>query len=213
MNKKGKFITLEGIEGAGKSSLAKGLAGKISEKNIPVLLTREPGDGPVGAQIREILLHGEHLDAWTETFLFLADRRQHVINVIKPALEEGVWVICDRFADSTIVYQGYARGLSIEKLRELNALVIGDCIPDLTFLLDVRPEVGLSRVQNKDRLDCEPMEFHVRVREGFLSEAKHDESRWVIINSEASETEVLENAWEKMRNLLEINEHDTPARI
>jgi dTMP kinase len=213
MNKKGKFITLEGMEGAGKSSLAKGLSEKLSERGTRNLLTREPGDGPIGAQIRQILLHGEHLDAWTETFLFLADRRQHVINVIKPALEEGVWVICDRFADSTIVYQGYARGLPIEKLRELNAMVIGDCIPDLTFLLDVSPEVGISRVQNKDRLDCEPMEFHVRVREGFLSEAKREESRWTIINSEMSEMEVLENSWGKMTNLLEIYEHDTPARI
>lgn len=201
------------MEGAGKSTLAKGLAEKLSEKGIRSLLTREPGDGPIGAQIRQILLHGEHVDAWTETFLFLADRRQHVINVIKPALREGVWVICDRFADSTIVYQGYARGLPLEKLREMNAMVIGDCVPTMTFLLDVSPEVGLSRVTNKDRLDSEPIEFHVRVREGFLSEAKREASRWTIINSKVSEIEVLEKAWEKMTELLEKNEHDAPARI
>ncbi len=201
------------MEGAGKSVLAKGLSEKLSEKGVRCLLTREPGDGPIGAQIRQILLHGDQLDAWTETFLFLADRRQHVINVIKPALKEGVWVICDRFADSTIVYQGYARGLPIEDLREMNALVIGDCIPNMTFLLDVSPEVGLSRVKNKDRLDSEPIEFHTRVREGFLSEAKRETSRWTIINSEVPEKEVLEKVWGKVTELLEKNEHDAPARI
>ncbi|MGI8924607.1 MAG: dTMP kinase [Fimbriimonadales bacterium] len=188
----GRFITLEGPEGAGKSTLAAALAEKVPN----VLLTREPGEGPVGPKIREALLHGGELDAWTEVFLFLADRRQHVETVIRPALDRGKTVICDRYADSTVVYQGYGRDLPVDLLRKLNRIATSGLAPDLTFLLDLPVDVGLARITDRDRLDREPLEFHERIREGFLMEAKRNPERWRVLDASLPADDLADRAAE-----------------
>lgn len=185
------FITLEGPEGSGKTTLAAGLRARLTATGYDVLVTREPGAGEVGSAIRQILLHGEQLDPKSELMLFLADRAQHVATMVRPHLEKGFVVICDRYADSTVVYQGYARGLDIEWLRQLNGFATGGLVPDLTILLDLPPEAGLERVAHKDRLDSEPLAFHQRVRDGFLSEAKLAHGRWLVVDATRGPDDVL----------------------
>ncbi|MFN8139704.1 MAG: dTMP kinase [Fimbriimonadales bacterium] len=199
---RGRFITLEGPEGAGKSTLAKSLAEMMRTRGIDVLQTREPGDGPTGPAIRQALLQGGDLDHWTELFLFLADRSQHCEQLIGPALHKGDWVLCDRFADSTVVYQGHARGLNIEQLRELNQMATRGLEPHLTLLLDIDPVEGLARIQDKDRLDREPIEFHARVRAGFLKEAERDPERWRVLDASLCQAELLDEAWYHVHQLI-----------
>lgn len=199
---KGRFITLEGPEGAGKSTLAKSLAGALEKEGISVVLTREPGDGAVGPRIREALLEGEHLDPWTETFLFLADRSQHVLTVIQPALEAGQWVVCDRFADSTNVYQGHARGLPLPELYHLNLLATHGIKPDATILLDLDPQTGFSRLKDRNRLDCEPPKFHEKVRKGYLAEARRHPQRWHVIDATLSPDAILDQSLAALKPLL-----------
>jgi dTMP kinase len=198
------FITFEGPEGAGKSTAIGRIADRLRQDGHEVITTREPGAGEVGKRIREILLHGETLDPKTELFLFLADRAQHVATLIRPAIEAGKVVLCDRFADSTVVYQGVARGLSREVTVPLNVLATGDLTPDLTLLFDVSPEVGLARVTDKDRLDAEPLEFHTAVRNGFLAEAKKDPNRWVVIDAERHPETVVEAALIAIRHRMDL---------
>ena len=193
------FISFEGPEGAGKSSVIAQLAKRLRDTDVDVLTTREPGSGQFGAAIREILLHGESLSAKAELFLFLADRTQHVSSVIRPALAEGKTVLCDRYADSTYVYQALARGLDPVFVDEANTFATGGLLPDRTFLLDLDPETGLSRIANKDRLDAEPLEFHVRVREGFLSLARRDPERWRVIDASGPLDQVVDQVWAHMR--------------
>lgn len=185
------FVTLEGPEGAGKSTVIKELAERFSAQGLEVLVTREPGDGPVGKQIREILLHGEAIASRTELFLFLADRAQHVEAIVQPALARGVIVLCDRYSDSTLVYQGYGRGLDLGLLGGLNDIATGGLKPDLTLLLDLPPEVGLARQSSKDRLDNEPIEFHRKIRNGFLAEASVEPLRWVVVDAQQSVEDVV----------------------
>jgi dTMP kinase len=188
------FISFEGPEGAGKSTVVAAVAEALRSEGKAVLVTREPGDGTVGADIRQILLHGHTLDAKAELFLFLADRAQHVADVIRPALARGEIVLCDRYADSTVVYQGCARGLDRAVLRELNDQATGGLTSDLTLLLDLPAEVGLARVTSKDRLDSEPLEFHRKVRQGFLDEAAREPGRWRVIDASRPVSEVVEQA-------------------
>jgi dTMP kinase len=197
----GKFISIEGPDGAGKSTLAKGLRNELQNRGPDCILTREPGDGPIGPQIRSILLEGADIDPWTEVFLFLADRRQHVEGLIRPALEQGTWVICDRYADSTIVYQGYGRDLDVGLLKKLNKIATAGLAPDKTLLVDLEPEVAQNRItaeRGKNRLDQEPLEFHRRVREGFLAEARLDPQRFVVLNGEQSPEALVQNALEAL---------------
>lgn len=184
------FVTFEGPEGSGKSTAIRAVADLIG---CSCLITREPGAGDVGRRVREILLEGEAIDARCELFLFLADRAQHVASVIRPSLERGEVVLCDRHADSTIVYQGYGRGLDLDWLRELNSYATDGLKPDLTLLLDIEPELGLARVADKDRLDNESIEFHRRVRQGFLYEAQREPDRWTILNA-ANRPDVVADA-------------------
>lgn len=177
------FVTLEGPEGAGKSTVITSLGKRLASLGRTVVLTREPGDGDVGRRIREILLHGEAIAPLTELFLFLADRAQHVASIVGPALAAGNVVVCDRYADSTLVYQGYGRDIDLATLRVLNDMATGGLQPTLTLLLDLPAEVGLSRLVNKDRLDSEPLEFHRRIREGFLTEAAREPERWRVIDA------------------------------
>lgn len=187
----GMFITFEGPEGSGKSTAISALRERLPQ---PVLVTREPGSGTVGAEIRRILLHGDELADRCELFLFLADRAQHIETIVKPALARGEIVLCDRHADSTVVYQGYGRGLNLDQLRELNQFATGGLRPDLTLLFDIDPEFGLARVENKDRLDSESLDFHRRVRDGFLAEMSLDPARWVKVDASRSREEVAKDA-------------------
>jgi len=186
------FVTLEGPEGAGKSTLMRDLASRLEAGGDEVVTTREPGDSRLGLMLRPILLEGGSLDPKAELLLFLADRAQHVSEIVRPALERGALVLCDRYVDSTLAYQGYGRGIDLDTLGSWNDFATGGLLPDLTLLLDIEPSNGLLRVQNKDRLDSEPLEFHLKVRNGFLAQAARNPSRWVTLDaSQAFETVAL----------------------
>jgi len=193
------FITFEGPEGAGKSTALAAIADRLRQIGKTVVTTREPGAGDFGKQIRQILLHGEDIDPKAELLLFLADRSNHVATIIRPALDEGKIVLCDRYADSTLVYQAYARGLDDAFARAGNAFATGNLNPDLTLLFDLEPSIGLARLTNKDRLDAQPIEFHRKVREGFLKEASDQPARWRIIDASAGPNEVIEACWKHIQ--------------
>ena len=183
------FITLEGIEGSGKSSHARTLAAALRDAGRGVVETREPGGTAAGAALRALLLGAEAtpLTGLTELFLYCADRTQHVTQVIRPALAAGRIVVCDRFSDSTLAYQGYGRGLELEVVRTLDAHARGGLAPDLTFLLDCPVGVGLGRAQARaqgtDRYERETIAFHQRIREGFLAIAASAPERVMVIDS------------------------------
>ncbi len=200
------FVTLEGPKGAGKSSVMRGLAHLLESDDIKVLTTREPGDGSLGPRVRQILLEGGALDPKAELLLFLADRAQHVAEVIRPSLARGEIVLCDRYVDSTLAYQGYGRDLEVNRLREWNDFATGGLVPDLTLLLDIEPSKGLQRVKDKNRLDSEPLQFHQKVREGFLKEAERDRRRWVILDASENLENVTHAALEavKQRRALKL---------
>lgn len=197
---RGRFISLEGPEGAGKSTLIGALAQEFSRRGASTLMTREPGGSPIGGAVREMLLHSEHgLSPLAELFLFLADRTEHVTHVIQPALDAGTVVLCDRHADSTVVYQGHARGMDVDWLRGLNLKATHGLRPDLILLLDLDPEVGLKRQLVADRLGGMPIDFHERVREGFLTEAQREPERWEILDASRSFDEVAQDAIERLK--------------
>ncbi len=195
------FVSLEGPEGAGKTTLLRGLDARLRQRGLRTLLTREPG-AVLEGRIRSLLLEGAGMDPKTELFLFLADRAEHAASVIRPALQERRVVLCDRHADSTVVYQGYGRGLDLEALRSWNRFATGGLRPDLTLLLDLPPDVGLARLKDRDRLDREPLEFHRRIREGFLAEARLEPDRWVVLDATQPPEGVLEQAWQPILDRL-----------
>jgi dTMP kinase len=167
------FVTLEGIEGSGKSTLLAGMLERMREQGLDVLSTREPGGTPVGDAIREVVLRpGLHVEPLTEALLMNASRAAHVSDVVRPALAAGKIVLCDRYYDSTLAYQGYGRGLDLEMLRDMCAAATGGLDPDLTLILDVPPDVSRRRVESRpganDRLDNETLAFFTRARQGFL---------------------------------------------
>ncbi|GBD07859.1 Thymidylate kinase [Candidatus Thermoflexus japonica] len=186
---RGFLITFEGPEGSGKTTMARWLSGFLQGKGYRVLFTREPGGTPVGEAIRELLHAHEHADmtARTEALLFCAARAQLVERVIRPFLAGGGIVVSDRYADSTLAYQGYGRGLDLEELRRLNRFATGGLEPDLTFLLDIEVEQGLARRRISGdawtRLDALELSFHQRVREGYRAMAGAEPARWVIIDA------------------------------
>ena len=194
------LITFEGVEGAGKTTLAQHLADWLRAQGVSVRLTREPGGSPLGEHLRPLLLH-EPLDAWAELFLFLADRRQHTLQVILPALEQGAWVLCDRYADSTLVYQGYGRGLDTALIRRLNALATGDLTPDLTVLIDLPVEDALARANAPNRFEAETLAFHTRIREGYLQLACAEPRRFLVLDGlqplEALQASLEQAVWER----------------
>jgi dTMP kinase len=196
----GKFITFEGPEGSGKSTHIKLLKAYLEERGIEVVLTREPGGTPLGEEIRKILQH-DHTEVpvpSAEVLLFLASRAQHVERLIRPALQQGKWVLCDRFADSTFAYQGYGRGFDMESLKAVNAFAVSGLRPDLTVLLDVNPQTSRERLAARqastattpDRIERETVAFHERVRNGFLALAKEEPERIAVINTEREPSEV-----------------------
>jgi dTMP kinase len=198
------FITFEGPEGGGKSTLIKRIAVELEASDFRVVVTREPGSGDFGRAIRQLILDGETIPPYAELFLFLADRANHVEKVIRPALDSQQVVLCDRHADSTIVYQGHARGLELEFLRLANLRATQGLRPDLIFLLDLDPAIGLARQSDQDRLDREPLEFHQKVRDGFLKEAAADTDRWYLINAAQDPEEVFRTAWAAVASYLNI---------
>ncbi|MBF0176130.1 MAG: dTMP kinase [Magnetococcales bacterium] len=189
---RGRFITFEGVEGAGKSTQIAMLSQFLHSRGVVVHATREPGGSPLAERIRELFLAGdaEGVCAETELYLILAARAQHVGEVIRPALIRGTWVLCDRFQDSTLAYQGYGRGLDSEMIVRLGALARGGLVPDLTILLDVDPETGLTRCHHRltllTRLDQENLAFHRRVREGFLHLARQEPERIHLVDASQS---------------------------
>lgn len=188
------FITFEGPEGAGKSTALRGVAERLRERGLDVVTTREPGAGEFGQRIREILLHGEEMPPASELFLFLADRANHVATLIRPSLERGQWVLCDRHADSTFVYQAVARGLDADFVRAANRFATGGLVPDRTLLFDIDPEVGLARLASRDRLDAQPLAFHQRVREGFLALAGTETARFRVLDASQPPEAIIEAA-------------------
>jgi len=183
MRSSAPFITFEGIEGSGKTTLSRWLAEWLNTQEIPTLWTCEPGGSELGVALRNALLHSS-VDILTELFLFLADRAHHVRTVILPALQRGTWVICDRYADSTLAYQGYGRGLNLRWLRQLNKVATQGLKPDLTFLIDVPVEVALTRTTQPNRFEQESLAFHQRVRKGYLQLAERlsECDRFVILD-------------------------------
>lgn len=185
-SKSGCFISFEGGDGSGKSTQIRILTDRLESKGFEVVRSREPGGTPIGEEIRKILLDPENkaMDAMTETMLYAAARAQLVAQVIRPALERGCVVICDRFLDSSIAYQGYGRGLG-DAVKEINAWGIGDCVPDMTIYLQVDPETGGRRIDSrpKDRLEQETMDFHCRVDEGFRRLCQSDPERIIPIDA------------------------------
>ena len=193
---RGKFITFEGGEGGGKSTQAARMAGFLRGKGLEVLETREPGGTPESEALRDLLVQGDP-DRWSalsELLLITAARVEHVNRLIEPALTEGKWVICDRFADSTLAYQGIAGELGIELVEQLQKLAVGATAPDVTFLLDVRAEAGLQRAEKRGgaaRFEKKGAAFHQTLRDGFLALANENPQRIVLIDGE----DTFDNVW------------------
>ena len=199
---RGKFITFEGPEGGGKTTQARRLVARLQAAGTNVVYTREPGGTPTGEAIREILQHnkaGEAPCPETEVLLFAASRAQLVRHVIIPALERGDWVVCDRFADSTTAYQGYGRGFSVEQMIAINAFAIDGAQPDLTILLDLPVRDGFARLEQrggkKDRIESEALDFHERVRAGYLELARRWPERFRIVDPRGALESVAEAIW------------------
>ena len=189
---KGLFITFEGGDGCGKTTQINLLDEYLRSKGYKTLLTREPGSKGLGVKLREILLNYDgEVSPVCESFLFLADRAQHVDCIIKPALEEGIIVLCDRHTDSTVAYQGYGRGLDLEQIHKLNRIATSGLKPDLTIVLDVDVETSQKRVgSEKDRMESAGIEFFERVRNGFLEIAKQEPERVKVVDSTQSIEEI-----------------------
>ncbi len=185
---KGKFVTFEGGEGAGKSTQAELLAGALEKSGLEVVLSREPGGSPGAEEIRQLLVHGEtgRWAAASEALLHSAARADHLKKTVRPALLRGAWVICDRFADSTLAYQGYGQGMELQDIKTLTHLVVGDLEPDLTLILDLPVEEGLKRAAARegggDRYERMGEDFHVRLRDGFKAIAKGDPERCQMLD-------------------------------
>jgi dTMP kinase len=204
MAQRGRFITFEGGEGAGKSTQLRLLKTRLSEAGRDVRVTREPGGSPGAEDIRKLLVEGEP-ERWTalaETLLFLAARADHVARIIEPALAVGAWVLCDRFADSTVVYQGAGRGLGIERVRALQQQ-IGVLSPDLTFILDIDPRDGLMRTDKRgaaeNRFEKFDAGFHGRLRDSFLQIAREEPDRCIVVDAARSEEVVASDIWSQLK--------------
>jgi len=196
--KKGYFVTLEGGEGSGKSTIINYIKDFLESDGKKVVITREPGGIDIAEQIRSVILDKKNtkMDGRTEALLYAAARRQHLVEKVIPSLNEGYIVLCDRFVDSSLAYQGYARGLGINEVFSINKFAIGDLMPDLTLYLDLDPQIGLNRIaKNKgreiNRLDLEEINFHINVREGYEEVVKMFPERMVRIDANQEIGEVV----------------------
>lgn len=201
-----KFITVEGIEGVGKSTAVKFIHDHLIKTKKMVVLTREPGGTLIAEKIRQVLLTPtpeEKMQPMTELLLMFAARAQHIASVIQPALKENKWVVCDRFIDASFAYQGGGRKLDISKIKTLEEWVVGKLRPDITILLDAPPRIGLARAKHRgpqDRIEQEKVEFFERVREGYLDRAKSDKKRFHVIDA----TQALPVVQEKILAILNV---------
>ena len=195
------FITIEGPEGSGKTSAITTVINKLEEMGYQIVRTREPGGTEIAEQIRNVILDkaNTNMDPRTEALLYAASRRQHLVEKVWPALKEGKIVICDRYLDSSLAYQGGARGLGIENILNINLFATENTWPDLTLLFDIDPTIGLSRISKNaerevNRLDLEKLDFHTKVRNTFLSLSKQYQERYVVIDASLSMEEVANKA-------------------
>ena len=193
------FVTIEGPEGSGKSSVTKEVVRRLEEEGFEVVLTREPGGTPIAEQIRNVILDKGNtaMDERTEALLYAASRRQHLVEKVWPALKEGKIVICDRYLDSSLAYQGGARGLGVENILNVNNFATEGTFPDLTLLFDIDPKIGLARIaananREVNRLDLEKLDFHNKVRNTFLELAKRYPERFIVIDASKSREEVAD---------------------
>ena len=204
----GKFITFEGPEGSGKSTVMKAVEAFLQNEGYEIVTTREPGGIKIAEDIREIILSKDNtmMSAKTEALLFAASRNQHLEEKVIPALNEGKIILCDRFVDSSLAYQGYARGLGVDEIFTINKFAIGETMPDVTIFIDVPPEVGLKRVfsntRKVDRLDLETKEFHQKVYEGYHRLAKRFDNRFVIIDGTNPVETVIEDTLQVIKTYL-----------
>ena len=201
----GLFITFEGGEGCGKSTQSRLLLKKLEQRNIPVVLTHEPGGTVLGNELRKTLKRkrDSSISPQAELFLLAASRAQLAAELIRPALEEGKVVLCDRFTHSTMVYQGYGRGLDFTAIKMVNNMATRYLNPDLIILLDISPEQGLARKQSlKDRFELEDLSFHRRVREGYVKIAAAEPDRWLVIDASLPKGKIAEIIWDRVSRLL-----------
>lgn len=205
----GTFLTFEGGEGAGKTTVLKELHHKLEEKGYDVLATREPGGSHIAEKIRDIILDPAHtaMDARTEALLYAASRRQHLIEKVVPHLEQGGVVLCDRFVDSSLVYQGFARKIGVDAVRELNIFATGGIKPDATLYFDIDPVLGLQRIKENEgrennRLDQESLEFHQAVRNMYLQLQREEPERIKQIDASQTLLKVTEDAWELVAQIV-----------
>lgn len=206
---KGYTVTIEGPEGSGKSLQILEISKYLTSRNIEHIITREPGGVTISEEIRKVILNvnNTEMDMKTEALLYAAARRQHLVEKVIPALDEGKVVIIDRFLDSSLSYQGFARGIGIQEVLDINKFAIGDYMPNLTLLFDIRPEIGLSRIEansNREinRLDLEALDFHNKVREGYHKVRDMFPERIVTIDAEKSIPEVTAEVIEVLKNKL-----------
>ena len=194
------FITLEGPEGSGKTTAVEAAVKALEEKGYQIVRTREPGGTPIAEEIRNVILDKKNtmMDPRTEALLYAASRRQHLVEKVWPALKEGKIVICDRYLDSSLAYQGGARGLGVDNILDINLFATENTWPDLTLLFDIKPEEGLKRINSNanrevNRLDLEKLDFHNKVRETFLALAKRYPERFIVIDASRSREEVAKD--------------------
>ena len=198
------FIVFEGGDGSGKSTQARNLSQRLRRRSIPVLLTREPGGTPSGESIRRLLKGQRSFRPMSELLLFEAARAQLVESVIRPGLDGGTTVICDRYTASTVAYQGHGRGLDLALIQQLNEMATGGLVPDLTVLLALSPLVGLSRrgAAGSDTFERAPQEFQSKVREGYLAQAAEAPERWLVLDASRPQSELSREIWTKVQPLL-----------
>ena len=205
--KKGLFIVFEGGEGTGKTTAIESIYDWIQEKDLKCIKTREPGGIKISEEIRQVILDKDNtkMDGRTEALLYAAARRQHLVEKVIPALNEGYVVLCDRFIDSSLAYQGFARGLGIDEVMSINKFAIGEYMPDLSILFELEPKIGLERISTSgereiNRLDLEKIDFHEKVREGYNKVYKENRHRIVKINAEQSKENVLKEIKKILEN-------------
>jgi dTMP kinase len=207
----GLFVAFEGPEGAGKSTQLLRLATRLRADGFDPLVTREPGGTPAADRIRDVILDADlRVDPLTEFLLYAASRAQHVVEVIEPALAAGRIVLTDRFTAASVAYQGFGRGIDVAFVRSLNARVTHGLTPDLTLLFDLDPEVGLARVHERgapDRLEAADLDFHHRVREGFLAQAQDDPEGWLVLDAGEGPGPVEQAVWDAVSERMSLVGH------
>lgn len=210
--KRNLFITFEGPEGAGKTTILNKIVERMQQHDLDVLGTREPGGIEIAEKIRDVILNPAHtaMDERTEALLYAAARSQHFFEKVEPALKQGKHVLCDRFIDSSLAYQGFARGIGIDEVLAINEFAIGKRLPDITILFDIEPAIGLARIhahneREVNRLDIESLSFHEKVREGYREVVKRYPNRIKVVNADQPVDLVVEEVWHILKGILGEN--------